>query len=60
MAGQSASEPKAKTDAKGNVGSDAIAELFRLLMLANPDYVQMRLIAFNDHGLERVRVDRDG
>ena len=60
VAGQSASEPKAKTEAKGNVDSDAIAELFRLLMLANPDYVQMRLIAFNDHGLERVRVDRDG
>ena len=49
-----------ETLTKSKSGSDAIAELFRLLMLANPDYAQMRLIAFKDHGLERVRVDRDG
>lgn len=39
---------------------DQLAELFRLIMVANPGYFQVRLISFKDNGLERVRVDRDG
>ncbi|HSX69499.1 MAG TPA: hypothetical protein VLF16_01100, partial [Pseudomonas sp.] len=37
-----------------------LAELFRAQMQAHPQYMQIRLIGAGDHGLERVRVDRDG
>jgi len=37
-----------------------IATLFSLMMKANPGYYEMRLIAAADHGMERVRIDRDG
>jgi len=40
--------------------TDQLAELFRLILEANPGYFQVRLISFKDNGLERVRVDRDG
>lgn len=36
-----------------------LADLFELVMGANPGYSQVRLIALRDHGLEQVRVDRD-
>lgn len=36
-----------------------LSTLFRLLLQANPGYFQIRLISASDHGLERVRVDRD-
>ncbi len=39
---------------------DQLAELFRLMMRANPSYFQVRLISARDNGLERVRIDRDG
>ena len=39
---------------------DALARLFELVMQANPGYFQLRLIALREHGLEQVRVDRDG
>lgn len=39
--------------------ADHMANLFRSVMAANPGYFQIRLIAAADHGLERVRVDRD-
>jgi diguanylate cyclase (GGDEF)-like protein len=39
---------------------DQVATVFRQLMHANPGYFQIRLISAADHGLERVRVDRDG
>ena len=39
---------------------DRLATLFRLLMETKPEYFQVRLIAAGDHGIERVRVDRDG
>ncbi|CAH2031453.1 HAMP domain-containing sensor histidine kinase [Trichlorobacter ammonificans] len=35
-----------------------IATLFRLIMEANPTYFQIRLIAADHHGQERVRIDR--
>jgi len=38
---------------------DQVATLFRGVMQANPGYLQLRLISADDHGLERVRVDRD-
>ena len=39
---------------------DQMAELFELVMQANPSYFQVRLIAARDNGMERVRLDRDG
>ena len=38
--------------------ADQLATLFSLFMQANPGYFQVRLISASDHGLERVRVDR--
>ncbi|MAT68712.1 MAG: hypothetical protein CMJ58_04240 [Planctomycetaceae bacterium] len=35
-----------------------VAELFSAQLEANPDYVQARIIAMADGGMERVRVDR--
>ncbi len=37
-----------------------LATLFDRMMAANPSYFQMRLISASDHGMERVRVDRQG
>ncbi|MBP7639620.1 MAG: diguanylate cyclase, partial [Thauera sp.] len=37
-----------------------LGSLFALLLEANPAYFQIRLIAADAHGPERVRVDRDG
>lgn len=37
-----------------------LSTLFCLLMAENPSYFQIRLISASDHGLERVRVDRQG
>ncbi|MFJ5300108.1 diguanylate cyclase domain-containing protein [Pseudomonas sp. NPDC088368] len=39
---------------------DNLAESFRAMLLAHPDYMQIRLISTTDHGLELVRQDRDG
>jgi diguanylate cyclase (GGDEF)-like protein len=39
---------------------DNLAELFRAMLQVHPDYMQVRLISAVDHGLELVRVDRDG
>jgi diguanylate cyclase len=36
-----------------------LATLFKVLMEANSAYLQIRLISAAEHGLERVRVDRD-
>ncbi len=43
-----------------STGERELATLFELMMAANPGYFEMRLISAADHGLERVRVDRDG
>jgi len=37
-----------------------LAESFRAMLLAHPDYMQIRLISASEHGLELVREDRDG
>ncbi|MGV8918932.1 MAG: diguanylate cyclase domain-containing protein [Pseudomonas sp.] len=37
-----------------------LADSFRAMLLAHPDYMQIRLISATDHGLEWVRQDRDG
>jgi diguanylate cyclase (GGDEF)-like protein len=39
---------------------DNLAESFRAMLLAHPDYMQIRLISATDHGVEWVREDRDG
>ncbi|MFM9915114.1 MAG: diguanylate cyclase domain-containing protein [Rhizobacter sp.] len=38
--------------------ADEMATLFSLVMSANPSYFQIRLISASNHGMERVRVDR--
>lgn len=38
----------------------ALADTFHALLRANPAYFQVRLISARNHGLELVRVDRDG
>ncbi|MDD0844577.1 diguanylate cyclase domain-containing protein [Pseudomonas sp. Gutcm_11s] len=37
-----------------------LVELFRAQMQVHPEYMQIRLISAAGHGLEQVRVDRDG
>jgi diguanylate cyclase (GGDEF)-like protein len=37
-----------------------LAELFRAQMQVHPEYMQIRLISATGHGLEQVRIDRDG
>lgn len=39
---------------------DQLAGLFESFMQANPTFFQIRLVSANDHGLEQVRVDREG
>lgn len=38
---------------------NTLATLFELLLVNNPNYLQIRLISANEYGLEKVRVDRD-
>ena len=56
-----ASHPAAQASLQANAGSaqTQLATLFKVLMSANPAYLQIRLISAKEHGLERVRVDRD-
>lgn len=45
---------------RGDTGAQTeLATLFKVLMEANSAYLQIRLISASEHGLERVRVDRD-
>jgi diguanylate cyclase (GGDEF)-like protein len=37
-----------------------MAVLFTQILRANPNYFQIRLISAADHGMERVRIDREG
>lgn len=39
---------------------DNLAAAFRAMLIAHPDYMQIRLIRADAHGLEWVRADRDG
>ncbi len=39
---------------------DTLAETFMALLRIHPEYFQIRLISTDQHGLELVRVDRDG
>lgn len=41
-------------------GNDAIADTARFLLLAHPEYFQVRLINAGNYGLEQVRLDRKG
>ncbi|PKO80166.1 MAG: GGDEF domain-containing protein [Betaproteobacteria bacterium HGW-Betaproteobacteria-13] len=47
-------------DPNDTESADQLATLFKLLMKANPDYFQIRLISAADFGAERVRIDRSG
>ena len=41
------------------LSEENVAKIFEGLMAVHPEYFQMRLIEANNHGLERIRVDRD-
>ena len=38
----------------------ALAEAFKAMLSVHPEYFQIRFISARDHGIELVRVDRDG
>lgn len=42
------------------VDREAMAQAFEAMLAAHPGYLQLRLITAQDHGLERVRVLREG
>ncbi|HJV62352.1 MAG TPA: GGDEF domain-containing protein [Albitalea sp.] len=44
----------------GEAQKSALADVFHALLRANPGYFQVRFISAGQHGLELVRVDRDG
>lgn len=48
-------DPQQRTAAQDN-----LAAAFRAMLVAHPDYMQIRLIRADAHGLEWVREDRDG
>ncbi|MDZ7920605.1 diguanylate cyclase domain-containing protein [Rhodoferax sp.] len=56
-----ASHPASQASLQADAGSaqTQLATLFKVLMSANPAYLQIRLISAKDYGMERVRVDRD-
>src|SRR5258706_3817303 len=51
---------KADTRMLQEARRNALADSFHALLRANPDYFQVRFISADGHGLELVRVDRDG
>ncbi|MBD9482632.1 diguanylate cyclase [Pseudomonas sp. PDM14] len=52
--------PLAVDEAGREQAEDHLAELFRALLAVHPEYMQIRLISAAGHGLEQVRMDRDG
>lgn len=50
---------KALTDPSSPAAQEAVATAFEQIMRVNKRYFQLRLIAADDNGIERVRVDRD-
>jgi len=50
----------ARADPRGQEISETnVALLFERMLATHPEYFQVRLIDVTDHGLERIRVDRD-
>ncbi len=39
---------------------EALADAFKAMLVVHPEYFQIRFISAQDHGIELVRVDRDG
>ncbi|AMR68270.1 diguanylate cyclase domain-containing protein [Aquipseudomonas alcaligenes] len=52
--------PQAPSSPIREQAENDLAELFETLMRVHPEYMQIRLISAAGHGLEQVRVDRDG
>lgn len=57
---QGKSLPQAPSAPVREKAENDLAELFETLMRVHPEYMQIRLISAAGHGLEQVRVDRDG
>ena len=47
-------------DAASELHKSALADTFHAMLRANAAYYQVRLVSARDHGLELVRVDREG
>jgi diguanylate cyclase len=47
-------------DAASELHKSSLADTFHAMLRANPAYFQVRLVSARDHGLELVRVDREG
>ncbi len=52
--------PAANRSAVSEVERGALADSFAAMLAVHPEYFQIRLISAENHGIERVRVDRDG
>jgi diguanylate cyclase len=57
LAAEALAAAVAEERGRAEAGVDA---LFAGLLETRPEYFQIRLISAADHGLERVRIDRDG
>lgn len=51
---------KSPTDSAIARAQDELADTFTSIIRVHPEYLQIRLIGLDNHGLERVRVERDG
>lgn len=51
---------RAHKNGASNDGKKLLCDTFEAMMAVNPQYLQIRLISAVDHGLELVRLDRDG
>ena len=51
---------RAHKNGTSNDGGKLLCDTFEAMMAVNPQYLQIRLISTVDHGLELVRLDRDG
>ena len=51
---------RAHKNGTSNDGGKLLCDTFEAMMAVNPQYLQIRLISAVDHGLELVRLDRDG
>jgi diguanylate cyclase (GGDEF)-like protein len=52
--------PQSDGGAEREQSEEDLAELFHAMMQVHPEYLQVRLISAAGHGLEQVRMDRDG
>lgn len=57
---QSRALPQATSELEREHGESDLAVLFQTMLQVHPEYMQIRLISAAGHGLEQIRVDREG